>query len=441
MGYIKRYYQKWSKDVLVRHTSLGILFNFSSVLFSVITISYLLEYMGKRDYGIWLTIFSICHWISYLDGGFGSGVRNELKFFLIKKDKESARSVITTGYISIFVFLLGLYGLIVLGHFFLDWNSVLGSDVVNFNLLALFVFGFYMLQLALKIIEKVYFCFDKGYLTFLLPMLANLGILITVIILSRNEASEDVFWNIAWLYTFMPLGVIVLASIQFFTFVIPEYAPKLKYFNKKFVKVIVKNGALFFLIQMSFGLLQSITPFFITKWFSPELTTEFQVSLKYYSVVIILLNIILQTMWASITETYTKGDGNGLRLIFKRKLGIAVALVAILVVMYFASNWIYYIWLGKDVFISNTINFAVFVFIIASVISRVFINFLNATNNIRIQAGVSITILIFYFPLIYALVQLFDLGVTSLIFTPVVFFFLQMVIALIEMRRIIARKV
>lgn len=395
--------------------------------------------MGKSDYGIWLTIFSICNWISYLDGGFGNGLRNELTFHLVKDQRKNAQQVISTAYISIFIFLLGLYLILVLLHGLFDWNVVVNSSEINFNILALFVFGFFMLQMVLKIIGKIYFSFNRSYMSFLIPMLSNATILGLVMLCYYVDIAGK-FWNVAYVYAFSPLLILILISLHFFKIVKPDYAPTLSGFDKKYVGIILKNGALFFLIQMSSGLLQAITPIFITQWFSPDLTAEYQVAVKYYSFTVIFLNIILQTMWTSISQFYINKDGQKLKLLFKRKLMIAAVLIVLLVLMYLVSTFVYKIWISRDFEISPEINLAAFLFIFAIIVSSIFTNFLNATNNIRIQGFLSVLIVLCYFPVAYLLVKVLDLGVTSLIFAPALFFGVQMVVALIELRKVIFGK-
>ncbi len=439
MPFIKKLIKKGLKYPFVRQASLGIVFNFFSVLFSVITVSFLIKFLGKNDYGIWLTIFSICNWISFLDGGFGNGLRNELTGHLVNKNKANARAVISTGYISIFLFLCCLYALLVGSHLFIDWNTVVGSSAIDFNLLALFVFGFFILQMVLKIIGKIYFAFNRSYLSFLIPMLSNLGILL-LIMWSYYSNVDNKFWNIAYIYALTPLVVLLIMSAHFFLVLKPEYAPAFKLFNKKYVSSIIKNGSLFFLIQMGTGLLQAITPLFITQWFSPVLTAEYLVAVKYYSFLLILLNILLQTMWDSIAQVYLKRNMQVLKRIVKYKVLLTISFLIVIGFMYLISSWVFKVWLGEDILVSKTINLAAFAFVVVVIISRVFTNFLNATTNIKLQSLISVIILVLFIPVAYLFVKVYDLGIVSLILTPALFYLVQMLFAVHETRKILKNK-
>lgn len=432
---LKKLLQKVKASPLFRQSVYGLLFNGLGIAFSIANIALLLQYMGKTNYGIWITIFAICNWINFLDGGLGNGLRNELTKMLVAKDALGARKVISTAYISIGTFLSLFFVLIFVIHQFFEWSNVLGSDQTNFNLLALFVFGFFLLQMVFKLLSKIYFSFGKSSNSFMIPMLSNGLIFLCLLMLNRLNAPIDL-WYVASIYAFAPLLILILLSIHFFVVKNPNYAPALRFYDKRFLSVVLKNGFYFFLIQMSSGVLQAITPFFITLWFMPEITADYQIAVRYYGVVIIALNIILQTLWSPMTKLYLQNDFVKLRDIFKKKLRFAAFLILGVSGLYFISHFIYSLWLGGDFVMDQTVNLAAYVFVLSVIVSKVFVNFLNATNNIRIQSAISASIILLYIPMAYIMVQVLELGVVSLIMTPAIFYLLQMCFAMVEVRKI-----
>jgi O-antigen/teichoic acid export membrane protein len=435
---LKKLVQQARSSRLFKQSFYGLLFNGLGIAFSIGTIALLLQYMGKTNYGIWITIFAICNWINFLDGGLGNGLRNELTRMLVAKDRLGARQVISTAYISIGVFLSLFFLVLLLVHQFFDWNAVLDSEMTNFNLLALFVFGFFLLQMIFKLLSKIYFAFGMSANSFTIPMLSNGLIFLSVLSLNLLDAPVNL-WYVACVYAFAPLFVLSLLSLHFFFVKKPEYRPAFKYYDKRFLNVVLKNGFYFFLIQMSSGVLQAITPFFITLWFMPEITADYQIAVRYYGVMIIALNIILQTLWSPMTKLYLENDYAKLRSLFKKKLGFAGLLLVGLSFLYLVSTYVYSLWLGADFEMASTVNLAAYFFVISVIVSKVFVNFLNATNNIRIQSTISATIIILYIPIAYILVRVLELGVVSLIMTPAIFYLLQMIVAMFEVRKVFTK--
>lgn len=424
--------------MLLRQSFYGLIYNGLGIAFSIGTITLLLQYMGKTNYGIWITLFAICNWINFLDGGLGNGLRNELTKMLVSKNTLGAKQVISTAYISIGVFLALFFSIIIIVHQFFNWNSVLDSQMTDFNLLAVFVFGFFLLQMVFKLLSKIYFSFGKSASSFIIPMLSNGLIFSLVLGLNLIDAPINL-WYIACIYSFAPLIILVILTVHFFFFKKPEYAPAIRYYDNRFLKVVLKNGFYFFLIQMSSGILQAITPFFITLWFAAELTADYQIAVRYYGVTIIVLNIILQTLWSPMTKLYLEKDYIKLRSLFKKKLGFAGLLFLFVSFLYLVSNYIYRLWLGVDFEMESTVNLAAYFFVIAVIVSKVFVNFLNATNNIKTQSIISATIIILYVPIAYILVQVLEFGVVSLIMTPAILYLLQMSFALFEVRRVFTK--
>src|SRR5690606_35073087 len=156
-------------------------------------------------------------------------------------------------------------------------------------------------------------------------------------------------------------------------------------FNKAHVNSILSQGFLYFLIQMSAGILQAIAPIFITLWFTLELTADYQISMRYYSVLVVLLNIILQTLWTPITKCFVKKNREKLLYYLKIKVAISVTFLLVLAFMWLISKFIYIIWLGDEVNISQHLNTICAIFVGSLILSKSFTNFLNATGNIKLQ--------------------------------------------------------
>lgn len=103
-------------SILKKQLSFGLIFKILSMGLSYISIPLFLKFLGKQDYGLWMTIFSIVSWIYTFDLGIGNGLRNKLSESFAKKDYINAKEYITTGYailsiIAIIILFLGLIGI------------------------------------------------------------------------------------------------------------------------------------------------------------------------------------------------------------------------------------------------------------------------------------------------------------------------------------------
>jgi O-antigen/teichoic acid export membrane protein len=96
-----------------------------SVFISFFSVRISLDFLSQSEYGVWLTIMSVLNWITLLDLGFGSGLRNNLSEALAENNMERARKLVSTAYISLsgiflaaMIIILPLIGL-------LNWASLL----------------------------------------------------------------------------------------------------------------------------------------------------------------------------------------------------------------------------------------------------------------------------------------------------------------------------
>jgi len=116
------------KNISVSFISKGI-----SILISFLIVPLTLGYVGKVEYGIWMTISSIIHWFAFFDIGLGNGLRNKLAEALAKDEKEIAKIYVS----STFALITGIASLMFIGFFiaanFISWNSALNTDVVPNN--------------------------------------------------------------------------------------------------------------------------------------------------------------------------------------------------------------------------------------------------------------------------------------------------------------------
>ena len=88
-------------NILIKQFSSSFTFKILAMGLSYISIPLFLKYLGEKDYGIWMTIFSIVSWINTFDLGIGNGLKNKLTENYSKKNFQEMKEYIMTGYISL----------------------------------------------------------------------------------------------------------------------------------------------------------------------------------------------------------------------------------------------------------------------------------------------------------------------------------------------------
>ncbi len=415
------------KNKLVVNSSLSYVYSGIGLLSSILIVPLLLDYLGEEKYGIWVSLYSIFAWLALLDGGFGNSLRNELAKNLKEKDYLEARKTITTSYVSVAIFLIAVILFFIVANLFIPWSSIFDSTNIDIALFVGFIFSFFILQMIAKLITKVLFAFNMARYGFLIHAVSNVLILASIYVLTSIYPNLGL-WLVGIIFSITPILVFLLFSVWFFVFTKPQFSPKFKYYEKSKLKELTSKGSKFFIIEINFAFIQASMPFLISYYFSANDTTDYYVSLRYYSVVMVLLNIILQNLWTPITKAMVVKDGYLLRKYLEYKKIIVLTFTFILIMMLLASNFIYSVWLGDEMQIPYFVNILNVLFVFALVNYKSFANFLSAVNELKTLMKIATLNLLLFLPITYICVRILNFGLKELILIPTIILLLQTVI-------------
>ena len=132
--------------------------------------------------------------------------------------------------------------------------------------------------------------------------LALLGTLI--IYISRSNS----LLLIAIANTLAPLLVYVISFPITFGRSYKYLCPSLKLVDKRMIVSLFNMGMKFFLLQISAVVLFMTTNILISRYYSPEMVTPYQIAYRYFSVIQMLFFIICVPFWSATTDAYNKRD-------------------------------------------------------------------------------------------------------------------------------------
>jgi len=415
------------KNKLFSNSAYSYLFSGLSLLSSIFAIPVVLNYLGETNYGIWVTLYSVFAWLALLDGGFGNSLRNELAKNLQQENFLLAKQNITTSYVSISIFLCLIIVIFLILNIFLPWNDILEINEFEISFFVGFLFSLFIFQLVFKLIVKILFAFNKASYGFLIHAICNIFILINILLLKEIFPGQGL-WLIGLIYSLSPIVVFLIFSFFFFNYYKPEYKPRLKFFRKEQLKILTFKGSKFFIIDVNLAFIQASMPLLITNYFSADNTTDYYITLRYYSIIIVLLNIVLQNLWTPITNAWVNFDQKRLFKYLKFKKNILLFFSFALLILWFISLPVYQIWIGDTIVISSKINGLNFLFVFSLIFYRTISNYLSAINELKALVKISIINLVTFIPLCYVVIIVFDLGLHALMLTPSIILILKIII-------------
>ncbi|MBI3518188.1 MAG: MATE family efflux transporter [Bacteroidetes bacterium] len=372
-----------------------------SVVTSFVLVPLTIHYLNPVNYGIWLTLYSVISWFGLLDIGLGNGLRNKFAEALANNDTKSARIYLSTAYAMLSIIMGSACILFLLANQFLDWPTILNVDaskVFELRKVMAILFGFFCLQLVVKLISSVLLADQRTAIAGSINTVASVISLVVVYILTKTT-SESLLY-LAFSIGLINVIVPVVVSIWFFRTHYKNYAPSLKHVNFKYAKSLMNIGFMFFLFQSTALIVVATDNVIISQLMGAESVTPYNIALKYLSPITIGFTLISAPLWSAYTEAFTLNDMSWIKRITNKmvKIWLLVFLLTIPVVL--LSGFAYKLWVGREVVVPSlqlTIWMAVYVLI--SSWNQIFGNFINGVSKMRLAFYLTIVTAIINIPL------------------------------------------
>lgn len=404
------------KNITVSFIAKGI-----TILISFIIVPLTLGYVGKVEYGIWLTIASIISWFSFFDIGLGNGLRNKLAEALAKDDKETANIYISSTYALIAIIATIMFIGFFIAANFISWNSALNTDVIsNKELLkiVLTVFFFFCLGFIMRVLSSILQAMQKYAINDMLAVLSQILGLIAIFILV--ETTDGSLFYLCLVYGSKTVIVFFGASIFLFSKSLKEFAPKFRNINLKKSLPLMNLGIWFFINQVLYLIVTQTSIILVVQFFGPADVTIFNLSFRYMTIVSMLYIMVLKPFLSAFTEAYTKNEFEWIRSTMKKINLIWIAASFGTLFLVFVYKIFFRLWVGDEILVPLSLIIGFGLSSILSTWVSTFTLFLNGIGKIRLQFRVQIIQAILFFPLSFFFYKL-NFGLISLVIPGIIF--------------------
>jgi len=368
-----------------------------------------LSILGDNQYGIWLTILSVVTWLVTFDVGIGNGLRNKLTEALSVDDIITSQKLISTAYIALGCIGLFIIVLTVCIYPFLNWNVVFNTKLITNSELGLTMFVItiaIIVNFVISIINQVMNAFQLAAYTNILSVLQSFLFLSFLYILNYNH---DLF-TVTKVYSSCLIFSGLFVSFFFFNNK-REYIPRLKFFEIKKVKEILKLGGGFFIIQIATVFMFSITSMLIIQLLKPADVTTYNVAFRLFSILTLVFSLIVTPYWSAFTEANRKGDFTWIKnAIFKLHIVLGIFILGALLLILFHQS-ILDLWLGKNKVVpgwSVAITMGIYAIILNW--SNIYSHYLNGIGKLRLQTIIAVVQAIAIIPLCLLFTNYFSFG-------------------------------
>lgn len=411
----------------------------SSIVISLVTVPLTIHYINPSQYGIWITLSSIIGWFGFFDIGFGNGLRNKFAECIAKGEHEKAKIYVSTTYaiLSIIIFVVLLVFVSI--NPFLNWSKILNapsSMVDELRILALIIFVFFCLQFIMKLITTVLTANQQPAKASLFNLIGSLWSLMIIFILTKTTSGNLIYLGTA--YSLTPIIVLTFSSLWFYSNKYKQYSPSLRFIKFSYAKDLMSIGLKFFIIQIAAVIFYETSNIIISQLFGPDQVTPYNIAYKYFSIIPMAFGIIIVPFWSAFTEAWSKKDTIWIRSIINKLKIFWAFLVAIALIMFIFSTFIFRIWVGREIVVPVSLSAVIAFYVLINAWNGIYSNFLNGVGKIKLQLYIALTGSLLNIPLAILLGK--ELGIYGVVLATVFISLIPAIILPVQYNKIINNK-
>jgi O-antigen/teichoic acid export membrane protein len=410
-----------------------------SLLTSLLIVPTTISYLNSEVYGIWMTITSVLFWIGTFDIGLGNGMRNYLTEAISKQDYELGRKYISTTFLLLTAIALLLGAVTAVPMWLINFNDFFNTHAISNDELrsaVVVAVGFTLCNFVLKNIGFIYVAMQKYAVNDFLTVSGNVISLGVIFLLTKFTQGNLLY--VVLVYTATSCIVFSLAAIPLFI-KHPQLKPSLKSFDKALSKQVVGKGLGFFIIQITSCLvIFGAANVFITQYCGPVDVTVYNVSYKYFNLLVIAYTIVLSPMWNAYTDAYVKGDMHWIEQTFNRALKMWALSLLGGTLMLVGSQLFYHLWVGEKVTIPFSVSLCTLVYVCFFNLNNCVTYLINGLNKIRVQIITSLVFTAVYLLTVKSLGK--EMGIEGIVYSMAFCYAAMAMIHLYQCRLLIKQK-
>ena len=361
-----------------------------------------LHCLGEYKNGIWLTISSLLLWIDNMDIGLGNGLRNKIAEYMAHGERERTRSLVSSTFAMlsciIIPVMLVLLLLIAVGDPYQVFNAA-PTKVSHLDQVLMVTVILVCTSFVFKLIGNFYMGLQLPAVSNLLIALGQTLALIGTYIVLWSGSHSLMF--IALVNTVSPLLVYLLAYPYTFFYKYPQLRPSFRLIDFKEAKAVINMGVQFFIMQISSVVLFMTSNILISNLFSPEMVTPYQITYRYFSILLVVFTVICMPFWNATTDAYQRNDMEWIRQAASKLRLMTIGILLCLIVMVALSNIVYAIWIDRQTVIDIRMSIVMAAYIFILIYSMRYSYFINGIGTLRLQLIFTATAAIVFIPLAY----------------------------------------
>lgn len=406
----------------------GLLGRGLALLVGAVSLPLTVRYLGKLEYGVWITISSSVIMLSVLDLGIANTLTNQLSEAYATGDREHARRAYSTA----FWLTCGVSGLLGVLSFAVwravDWGRLLNLHDPGLAAQARVAVAvsvvYFLLSMPLNLANRVLSGYQQVHISNYFSMFNSvLGLLAIVVamLMHGQLVALTVVYCAAMLFGALLLNAWLLLYRQ------PWMRPGPGAASAAVARTLFRQGSLFFLLQLTGLVVFNSDNLVITHYLGAGEVTPYSIAWRLTSYAALLQSLLIPSFWPAFTEAYRKGEMDWVRATYHgmvRKTLLAVSGAALFLGL--VGRPFIRLWTGSGADVPSAPllwTMAAWAVLVSVTTNQALL--LTATGRLRLEAGVAVLAAIVNLFLSIYLVQ--RIGSIGVILSTIVSFAVCMV--------------
>lgn len=386
---------------------------------SLILVPIAVNYLGKEQYGIWVTVSSLVAMLAFLDGGAGNAVINLIAHASGSK-KDVVTKVVSTAFFSLIMLAIIGCCLFALIFNFVPWGSLLGitesTSLSDLNMVVLMVGLFFFASMFTTLVGKIQRGLQEGNLDNFWVGLGAILSLAFVYIAIQQDAGL-----IGFVVAFLAgsMFAYVASNVHYFFLYRRELRPKFANVDGTIAKELFAVGGMFFILQIAGAIQGHADNIIIANMLGASAVTSYAITMKLFLLVPMLFGLVLTPLWPAYREAFASGDIEWVQRIFAKSIrwSLIVSIPSAFALIMLGGVIIEF-WVGIEVVPSINLLIGCGLWLILMTIGNALGVFLNGLQLIKIQLVVATISSVMSILLSVWLLQVY--GVAGVIFGAVI---------------------
>ena len=318
---------------------------------SFISVPLTIGYLGREQYGAWVTIGSLMAWLQLTDFGLGNGLTNAVTTAAGQDRPDLVRLHLSNGFLLLSASAACAALVATVAWPFIDWAAVFGvhdeaarAEIGPAVALALAIF---LLQFPMAMAGKVYQAYQEGRLGSYWGMAGNVLTFAALLIVTRTHGG---LVSLVLALSGTSMLVNLASNLWVFLRHRPSLRPHWRHSDVREMRSLGRVGGTFFLIQVMALVTFQTDNLVIGRYLGAAHVPEYSLTYSLFSYTSLPQSILFSYLWVAYTEAIARKDIAWVKRTFHLNLvaGLGFTAVAVGVLIVIARPFIHW-WAGGQV--------------------------------------------------------------------------------------------